>query len=90
MPMYLITFDLHSSEEDLSFFNLLTTMGRTIQVQKSAVFLSTRLTTSEINTKINYCAESSDEWIITKLDKEFTGSSENVDLLNEFLTENLF
>ncbi|MRX54798.1 hypothetical protein GJU41_12515 [Bacillus idriensis] len=91
MPIYLVTYDLISPARDNeAMHNFLNTLGEALQVQKSATFLSTDLTEQELHTHITYNADSSDEWIITKLEKDFTGSSNKDDLLNRFLKSQQF
>ncbi|MCY9541815.1 hypothetical protein M5X00_32055 [Paenibacillus alvei] len=91
MNFYLVAYDLQKHDEDFEkMFHLLNSKGKAVQVQKNAVILASELTTQEIHDSIHDCAESYDWWVITKLDKEFTGRSEKVDLLNRFLRSHSF
>ncbi|WBL16402.1 hypothetical protein [Sutcliffiella sp. NC1] len=91
MPIYLIAYDLNAPEtENISMLAFLNTIGTAIPVLKNAAFVATELTTQEIHVQIHEHSEYKEEWVITKLDKEFTGSAKNVDALNNFLRANYF
>ncbi|AST93044.1 hypothetical protein BC6307_18160 [Sutcliffiella cohnii] len=91
MPIYLIAYDLSAPEtENISMLAFLNTIGTAIPVLKNAAFVATGLTTQEIHIQIHEHSEYKEEWVITKLDKEFTGSAKNVDALNYFLKSNQF
>ncbi|MGY3717018.1 hypothetical protein ACWE42_16010 [Sutcliffiella cohnii] len=91
MSIYLVAYNLSSPEtENISMLAFLNTIGTAIPVLKNAAFVATELTTQEINVQIHEHSEYKEEWVITKLDKEFTGSAKNVDALNNFLKFNRF
>jgi len=91
LNFYLVSYDLKEYERDyVDFFNLLNTLGKALQVHRNAIILATEQETQAVYENIREHAEFTDYWVITKLDKDFTGKSQNVDQINRFLRNHRF
>ncbi|WP_017379775.1 hypothetical protein [Paenisporosarcina sp. TG-14] len=89
MEIYLICYDFPTKDKE-STNKFLQSIGDHCRAQNSVSLLATDLGTQEIHDKIRDFTDIVGEWIVTKVDKSFTGNSENVAIILAFLKKHDF